>query len=219
MAQSPSIEERDSEFPWPTLLRFIGYTSLITIFTTSLPLLVRDGQAEVFRENGLLEWGEFSLLISASTLFFIAARVLRAFRELFLALGSFSGFAAIRELDGLLDAWRFLGGWKFGFGLILYASCLIYKQKARFARQLAEFLSTSAFAVLWSGFIVAIPVAQLVGHGPFLQALMREHYQWGFKHAIEECGEFVGYLMLWVGSIESLLQMKRLQIRLADCDQ
>lgn len=216
MNQNLFTEERANEPAWPIILRFIGYTLLITIFTASLPLLVRDEQAGIFRENGPLEWGEFFLLMSASSLFFIAARVLRVFRELLLVLGSLSGFAAIRELDGLLDTWRSLGGWKFGFGLILYASYLIYKQKTRFTRQLAEFLSTPGFAVLWSGFIVAIPVAQLVGHGPFLQALMGDHYQWTFKHAIEECGEFVGYLMLLVGSIESLLQMKRFQIRLAD---
>lgn len=208
-----------SEFVLPKVLRFITYTLMITLFTASLPMLVSYDHNLFFLENGPLEWGQFALLVGSSTIFLTASRSVSAFRELFLVLASLSAFAAIRELDGLFDKWRSFGGWKVGFVLIFYAAYLIYAHRVSFSRQLAQFLPTSAFAVLWGGFIMALPVAQLIGHGLFFQALMGEDYQRIFKRVIEECVEFVGYLILLAGSIESRLQMKKLQARFAECNQ
>jgi hypothetical protein len=212
-------DEIASEAVLPKTLRFIAYTLLITFFTASLPAWVGYDHNRFFLENGPLEWGQFAFLAGAAVIFATATSAVPAFRELLFVLGALSAFAAIRELDGLFDRWRSLGGWKFGFVLVFYAAYLIYSQRARFRRQLAHFLPSSAFAVLWSGFIVAIPVAQLVGHGLFLQTLMGDDYQRIFKRVIEECLEFVGYLMLFAGSIETRLQMQRLSVCLVQRNQ
>jgi len=59
--------------------------------------------------------------------------------------------------------------------------------------------------VLWAGFIVAVPLAQLVGHGPFFRLFMDEEHVRNIKRVFEESGEFCGYLILLFGTIESIL--------------
>jgi hypothetical protein len=71
--------------------------------------------------------------------------------------------------------------------------------------QIAAFLRTPAFAVLWAGFIVAVPLAQLIGHGPFFLLFMDEVHVRNIKRVFEESGEFCGYLILFFGTIESIL--------------
>lgn len=75
-------------------------------------------------------------------------------------------------------------------------------------RQIATFLSSRAFATLWAGFIVAVPVAQLLGHGPFLETLMGDDDERSYKRVIEESGELIGSILLLAGSIESMVQMR-----------
>ncbi|EIC28384.1 hypothetical protein Metal_0534 [Methylomicrobium album BG8] len=198
----------------PRMLRFIAYSLVITLFAFSLPMLVRYGVEAIFGENGPLEWVHVGLLLGASMIFLSTTTAASDFRELLIILASVSGFAAIRELDGLLDVWLPWISWKFSFILILYAVYLGCANRDKFRWQFAHFMSTSAFSVLWGGFIVAMPVAQLFGHGPFLQELMGDDYQRFYKCVIEESGEFVGYLMLLAGSIETRIQMKALQGRL-----
>lgn len=60
--------------------------------------------------------------------------------------------------------------------------------------------------------IVAVPIAQLLGHAAFLESLMGENYMRAYKRVIEESGELLGYLLLLEGSIESLVWMKKAQI-------
>jgi hypothetical protein len=198
----------------PRILRFTVYSLVITLFALSLPILARHGFETIFWENGPLEWLHVGMLLGVSLIFLAAARAASDFRELLVILASVSGCATIRELDGLLDVWLPWISWKFGLFLILYAAYLGCANRARFRWQLAHFLSTSAFSVLWAGFIVALPVAQLFGHGAFLQELMGDDYQRFYKRVIEECGEFIGYLMLLAGSIETVIQMMALQGRL-----
>ena len=61
---------------------------------------------------------------------------------------------------------------------------------------------SNGFFLLWAGFIIAIPVAQLVGNGAFLQAIMNDDYSRDYRRIIEEIGELMGYGLILVGSIE-----------------
>ena len=72
--------------------------------------------------------------------------------------------------------------------------------------QIAAFLRTPAFVMLWAGFVIAVPLAQLVGHAPFFRLFMDEVHVRDIKRVFEESGEFMGYLILLFGTLESLLQ-------------
>lgn len=193
------------------VMRFVGYTLVIFIFAASLPIIVQHGGANLFRENGPIEWLQFLCLSAASSIFIAGFRSIPIFRETLLILASVSALAAVREMDGLLDGmWV---GWKAGYVLLLPAVGLAYANRSRLGWQMAQFFSSPAFVVLWAGFIVAVPIAQLFGHGAFLESLMGDNYIRTYKRVLEECGELVGYLLLVAGSIESALHMKAAQLR------
>ncbi|MFO8165638.1 MAG: hypothetical protein R6T98_14045 [Desulfatiglandales bacterium] len=148
------------------------------------------------------------MLLVTSSILIAGCSVISAFRELFLFLATISTFAAVRELDSLLDKVIPWIGCKIGFVILLYAVGVAYSNRNKVKWQIAQFLSSRAFAVMWAGFIVAVPVAQLLGHGPLLESLLGDNYDRSYKRVIEESGELVGYLLLVAGSIESVLQMK-----------
>lgn len=192
----------------PLVMRFVAYTLVIFAFTGSLQILVRDGDIVVFEDNGPIEWLQFGLLVAASAVFIAGSRIIQASREVFLMLASISAFAAVRELDWWLDGVIPWVGWKVGFVIVLYAAGAAYLRRDKLRLQIVRFLYSPAFAIIWAGFIVAVPVAQLLGHGPFLQSLLGDDYTRSYKRVIEESGELVGYLLLVAGSVESILQRR-----------
>ncbi|MBS3809139.1 MAG: hypothetical protein KGY38_03155 [Desulfobacterales bacterium] len=214
MREKKNIYIAPSESAIPVVIRFAAYTLAIFIITASLtPLAEYKDIYFIFTEHGPVEWLQLGLLVAASVLFFSGFFSLPAFRELFLILASVSSFAAMRELDSVLDKAIPWIGWKVAFALLLFAAALAWKKKDKVKRQLGHYLSSPAFVVLWAGFIVAVPIAQLLGHAAFLESLMGENYMRAYKRVIEESGELLGYLLLLEGSIESLVLIKKLQIR------
>jgi len=197
----------------PVVMRFAAYTLVIFIFTASLTLQAKCDNIDFFKEDGPIEWMQFSLLVVATAVFVTGSSVNSVFREIFLLLASVFAFAAVRELDRLLDEVIPWIGWKIGFAVVVYAVVFAYKNRHKLRWQIAQFLCSPAFAVLWAGFVVAVPVAQLLGHGPFLESLMGDDYNRCYKLVIEESGELVGYIILVAGSFESVVLIKGAQLR------
>lgn len=118
-----------------------------------------------------------------------------------------AGVAASRELDLVLDAVVPRIGWKAGYALLGYGAYRAYRGRRRLRAQAREFFATRAFGMTWGAFMVAVPVAQLVGHGPFLELAMGDDYAWGYKHMLEETLETAGYLLLLFAAIEAHFQL------------
>lgn len=197
----------------PVVMRFVAYTLVIFIFTASLTLQAQCDNIDFFKEDGPIEWMQFCSLVGATALFVAGSSVISVFREIFILLASVFTFAAVRELDRLLDEVIPWIGWKIGFVVVLYAVGFAYTNRHKLRWQIAQFLCSPAFALLWAGFVVAVPVAQLLGHGPFLESLMGDDYNRCYKLVIEESGELVGYIMLVAGSFESVALIKGAQLR------
>jgi hypothetical protein len=197
----------------PVMIRFTVYTLVIFAVAASLPLVIHHGDIALFREGGLVEWLQVGLLVGACGVFLAGAWKIARFRDLFLVLAAVAALAVFREMDTLLDKLIPWLGWKIGTVTIPLAGALVYAHRHQVGWQMAQFLASPAFAVLWAGFIVAVPVAQLLGHGPLLELLMGDDYKRGYKRVVEESGEFVGYLLLVAGSVETLLSMKAAQAR------
>jgi hypothetical protein len=189
-------------------LRFGLYTLVVAAFLSALPLLARrDGDAlpGAFLEGGPLEWTQFGLLVLAGAILVRGALVDERSREAAQMLALLIAFAAVRELDGLLDGLLPWPGWKLGFVLLVPAVWLARRRGDALRAQIARLVTSPAACVLWAGFLVAVPVAQLLGHGAFLRALMGDAYEFAVKQAIQESAECVGYLLLVAGSIEVVL--------------
>lgn len=196
----------------PILLRFTAYTVALFISTAALPLLVK-GDIVLFKENGPIEWFQFGLLVVATAVFVRGALSMPDFRNLFFLLAAISAFAAIRELDVFLHRMIPGIGWKIGIPLILYALISAYRNRECLKQQLSHFLASRAFAIVWAGFLVAVPFGQLIGHGAFLQLVMGDDYNRDYKRVIEEILEVMGYALLLIGSFESIVQLRTIGCR------
>ncbi|HHU14830.1 MAG: hypothetical protein KBI41_06455 [Kiritimatiellae bacterium] len=195
----------------PLALRFAVYTLLVAALSVMLPDIVRHHGVEFFYENGSLEWFQFGLLTTNILLFTLSALCLPKHRQLALLLGCVTAFAATREVDRVLNRLLPVVGWKIGGVFLVVAAWLLVRHHRTLLPQIAAFLRTPAFAVLWAGFMVAVPLAQLVGHGPFFRLFMDEEHVRNIKRVFEESGEFCGYLILLFGTIESILHFATAQ--------
>ncbi len=195
---------------WAVIMRFAAYTLLIVILTVWIHFLAHYSTC-AFQDNMLIEWVQFSLLVSASCIFIVSYWRVPPFRELCILLACVSTFAAIRELDKLLDEHLFYFGWKIAYILSFIVVYILLKNYHSIKRQISYFITTPAFVLLWAGFIVSVPISQMLGHGAFLENLMADQYDRSYKRVIEESGELMGYVLVTAGSIESFLYMKSTQ--------
>jgi len=170
------------------LARFIIYTLSVFGFTVSLPIIIGYGDIVIFSENGPIEWLQFVLIAVAAAMLLLSSRnSVCGFRELLSILSLLAMFAAIRNLDMILDRYIPIAGRILPALFCAIAASLIYwKKQDAVAIQMTAFIGTRAFSLLWCGFIVAVPLAQLVGHGAFLQLLMGDDYIRDYKRVIEE---------------------------------
>lgn len=202
------------------LIRFIIYTLLVFGFTSSLPVIIGYGQGDfdIFRESGAIEWVQLLVLaLSAIILLLSALHKQCDARELFCILSLLAISAVIREFDSRLEQLIPIGGWKLPAICCVIAGFAIYgKRKNELFNQIACFVNTKSFSLLWCGFILAVPFAQLIGHGKFLQSLMGEDYVRNYKRVIEELLELLGYILIFIGSVETVLQQKEIPTRAAE---
>lgn len=191
-----------------SVARFLGYTLALFACAASLPAVVRTYGIAFFAENGPLEWLQLGLLLGAACAYGAAAVFRREERRLYALLVCVVVFAAVRELDRILDAVLPFFGWKIGFAALAVGALLACAQPRRLRTQLARFFATRAFGMTWAAFVVAVPLGQLVGHGPFLALALGDDYAWGYKQMLEEIFEAAGYLLLLFAAVESHFQRR-----------
>jgi len=191
----------------PLAIRFSLYTGALLAMYSSLPELVRDGDIVVFKEGGPVEWAQFLMLLATASNFAIGSVRFSASRRWFRLLAATASIACIRELDSTLDAALPWLGWQGPALLGLLVSFLVVWENPRqFLMQARAAAARRGFAILWTGFLAAVVFAQLVGHAPFLEALMGDDYTRDYKRVLEELGELFGYTLLLIGSVESSLE-------------
>ncbi|MCF7956741.1 MAG: hypothetical protein K9M75_13140 [Phycisphaerae bacterium] len=190
--------------------RFLIYTFIVFTLAVSLPIIIERGDVSVFSENGPIELIQLAIILASVTLLLLDCRFETCeFKQLFLILGILQACAGIRELDLFFDRIIPVIGWKLPvMPCVLLIALIWHKNSKLILAQAKEFIRTRSFALLWCGFIIAVPYSQLVGHGKFLELLMGDDYVRDYKRVIEELGELLGYLLIMVGSIEAVLQRK-----------
>ena len=192
------------------IARFVIYTLVMFAITTSLPLMIENGDISVFKEDGPIEWLQFTTMILSAIILWCCSYLKGCtLREIYRFLSLSATCAAVREMDSAFDDLIPIIGWKLPAGFcVLLAIIICWKNKDVMAVQMNSFVHTRFFSLLWCGFIVAVPIAQLVGNGKFLQLLMGDDYVRDYKRVIEELLELFGYLLILIGSLEAILQPK-----------
>jgi len=183
-------------------LRFLFYTLLILLAGYALPWTIADGNVQEFTENHWVEWTQLGLLGVAALLWLQASRTV-PMQELGLIIAGCYGIGMARELDAVLDRLVPVLGWKAPAGVLIVVTA--FHLRARIGAlgiQLRGFIGTAPFVLGWAGLMVAAPISQLIAHGPFLEAMLVDNYHRAYKHAIEESGELMGYLLLLAAAVE-----------------
>lgn len=184
------------------------YTIVVFAMMSAVPYLVEVRSKQVFAEHHLVEWIQFATLAMVTLILAIGAWRIGQYRELLMVLASWTCFAMIREKDAFLDDLLPHIGWKLAIVIPSIVFLYVMTRWGIYKSQLRRFLFTPAFVLFWAGFIIAVPIAQMIGNSDLLIDLMGADYQPNYKRFIEEVGEAVGYAILLMAAIECLLNLR-----------
>jgi hypothetical protein len=188
------------------VVRLVLYTGLVWLGVGSLGLLIGGGGFAVLGEGGLVEWCHFAELTLTALIFLVLCVADAELRGLHAVLFALAAGASARELDGLLDDLIPAGGWQaVTLPALILGALLVFRYRASFRRGLDWLLGHYILILLWTGMLVAGPFAQLTGHRPFLRLFLPELHVNDVKRYAEETGEWLGFLLLLFGAIETLI--------------
>ena len=192
-----------------TMIRFLIYTAVIVTGLAALPLAVSPADISRFRESSDIENIQALLLLATVACYIFAYLVGRNRTPLLLLLAALTCCALIREFDAFLDNLFPALGWQFFVaGILVFALGLSIKKRKQLLPDIYRFARTRSFGILWVGFIITVAFSQLVGHREFLESLMGDDYERGYKRVIEESCELLGYFIFLLGSWETIVQVR-----------
>jgi len=187
-----------------TVLLWLFYVLLIGLPVQVLVLLAKwVDHGVLFKENGIVEWSQIVVLVTAAVVFG-AGRRDEYRRELFCCLQILLWMAVARELDGFLDKLVARGFWKVPFALLgMLLLVAVWRFRTRLLAQIPSFVQTRSFAYLFVGFLVAVLYAQIVGQREFWRIILEIEETSRVKRIVEELCEMLGYILILIGAIEA----------------
>jgi len=192
-------------------VRYFIFTAVIFLTILGIIALTPFYGADLFSEGSPLEWGHVIIMALAAIVFFWTVRAAPSVAAVSVLLAHLPLLAVARELDAFFKSLIPIFGWQLPFyGVFASGAVHFWRKRVRILAQLHVLCGHRAFALMWSGLMVAIPFAQLVGHGPFLESLFGADYERPMKRVIEEVSETVGYMIILMAAIDWRIYSGRL---------
>jgi hypothetical protein len=193
-------------------VRYFIFTAAIFITILTIIYITPSYGAALFSEGSPLEWAHVIIMALAAAVFFRTVRAAPSLGAISLLLAHLPLLAVSRELDNFFKALIPFFGWQLPFYLVFASGAFhFWRKRVKIFAELPTLCTHRAFALMWSGLMIAIPFAQLVGHGPFLEALFGEDYERPMKRVIEEVSETVGYVIILLAAIDWSMYAARLE--------
>jgi hypothetical protein len=185
------------------------YFILMFSFVFVIHFIADTYKEKTFDEHSIIENIQLTFLITSGVLFLLEGILYKKYRVVLFLLTSLSFLASFRELDLYLDRNLPIVGWKIGY--IIPISAIIYaiKNKRNLRNTLIDFYASSSFYMMCCALIIILPIAQCIGHGPFVRDVMGNFRVADIKELFEESGEIMGYFLLVLSSIEFYLGLLR----------
>ena len=188
-----------------SVLRLVLYL-IVTVAVFATIVMVTIGSpmpTALFEENGPWEWVEFFLFAASGAILFVNARRNEIYIHILKLCGLLALFAAFRELDHFLDELVFEGAYKVINGVILALFVyLVWIHRLTLMKTLARFTKTAPFYFFVAAVLVVV-YGEIIGRAELWEALMGDHFIRPVKRAAEELAEFMGYLLLFFGAVET----------------
>lgn len=189
------------------LARFIAYFVVLTIASSViLWLLCRYGFGVILNsDNGIVDWLEVLWLCLSSLFLFLASRRAGAYNKLFGIIWLLPLTGAMREGDAWFDL-IFHGAWIIPAAVIaLVVAYKIFRSPPGLGSKCLSFVQTHQAALLGVGFFIVVVFAQLSGKQAVWHVLLGDNYERNAGRFVEEWLEFLGYIIIVIGSLECFL--------------
>lgn len=193
-----------------------GFVMLELNFPGSWNLQFGQNSADLLgtTEYSLLETSQILLLFIS---ILIVSRVLLQVRSqrvlalLFIAIGC---AMLIRELDYFLDRLVADNFWQMLIGVLAAVTIVyVFRQKKWLKIALYRLWPSPALTMLFTGFTLLLSFAQFIGHEALWLSILGDDYRRVVKLAAEEYIELLAYALLFIGSVEYLVESREMQKR------
>ena len=164
---------------------------------------------KTFAENFVVERIQLGLLILSAIAFLLQGIFTKGRGHLMYIFSGICAFAAMRECDKFFDEALPMISWKIAYVFPLAGIIYGLMHKDLLKNQIIEFLKTPAFNMMCMVMIIVVPIAQCVGHRPFVKNVLGDMGVANIKEFFEECLETIGYTILLLSAVESYFVGKK----------
>ena len=179
------------------------YFTLLIVIVLALWKLSSSYGTETFAEYGIVENLQLGTLFLSTIVFLVGAKISKIYRPISLALASLTAFCIIRELDSFFEQILPIISWKFAYLFPGIATLYAFKNRKNLIEPLFEFLSSFAFDLMFTAMIVFIPLAQCIGHRPFItNSVGSSKNVFLIRRMAEESMELMAYVLIFLSAIE-----------------
>lgn len=187
------------------------YFILIFSFIFFIHFIAKIYKSSTFDEHQIVENLQVTFLITSGLFFIIEAYFYKKYRTILFLLASLCFFASCRELDKFFDRNIPYISWKIAYIFPIMALSYTVKHIKNLRNTIINFYSSPAFFMMCSALIITLPIAQCIGHGPFVRNVLGDYRIADIKEFFEESCETIGYFTILLSSIETYFGLLKKQ--------
>ncbi len=191
------------------VVRQFIYFCVVFAFVLFLVYLSSIYHSKTFAEHGIVENIQLGLLLLSGIIFLTQLKLRPEYACVLWLLASCSFLGACRELDMFFEDCLPIISWKIGFIFPLIAFGKAYQYRYCLKKTLIRFFTSPSFYMMSCSMIIIIPVAQCIGHRPFVINVLGDNNIVAIKELFEEACEAVGYMMILLSSIECYFSLPK----------
>ena len=191
------------------VVRQFVYFCLVFAFVGLLNFLSSVYHQQTFAEHCIVENIQLGLLITSGVIFLAQLKLRPEYACVLWLLASCSFLGACREMDMFFDKNLPIISWRIGFIFPLIALYKAWQYRWCLKKTLLRFFTSPAFYMMCCAMMIVLPIAQYIGHRPLMVNVLGTTKIAAVKELFEEALEAVGYLLIFLSSIECYFSLPK----------
>ncbi len=183
------------------IVRIFVYALLFFLIAKTIEI---DMAKQSFKESSGTEYFQELLILAVALISYFIAYKFKSVRYFFIGLGSFAAVSFVREMDAWLEGHLHDKGWQIiALCILIPTIYTLIKNRKSFVKHFTEISATAYFKMLILGGLVLHVFSRLYGRKVIWKSLLGEtDYRRSIKDASEESIELLGYLMIFIATVE-----------------